>query len=164
MSTLTNFPRCARPFSYAINKKASHIFKTFPRCARALLLKQSIRKWSIHWKSFRAARGRLCQGKTEDKRKRRVHHCSKAKRTKNRSGEYRMFWNDLHGGRSWGIDRMSKHKLMWPLIFVWTWFELCTLCSALRAPFCLRNPYANEVHIETFCGCTNYVVSLVPSC
>ena len=79
MSSLKHFPGCARPFSQAIHKKPSYILKTFPRCARALLLQQSIRKGSIPGKSFRTARGRLCQDEKEEKRKRRVHNCFKTK-------------------------------------------------------------------------------------
>ena len=42
-----------------------------------------------------------------------------------------MFWNDLHGGRSGRIDRMSKHTLTWPRIFVLN--TIWTLDSLLRA-------------------------------
>ena len=97
--------RCARPSSYAIHKKASYILKTFPRCARALfILQQSIRtgSTSIHWKRFRAARGRLCQGNTADKRQRRVHHCFKPKRDEEpvwrvQNVLKRLAWGDFKG-------------------------------------------------------------------
>ena len=42
-------------------------------------------------------------------------------------------------------------KVQFTIYFTFcTRFELWTVCAALRAPFCGRNPQANEVQIETY--------------
>ena len=60
ISNLKTFPRCARPFSYAIHKRMSYILKHFPRCARGLLLTRNIRKMNYVFEKFsRCARPSL---------------------------------------------------------------------------------------------------------